>query len=249
MHFGVHRVGNVPFCVTNIDAAVNWLTAAAKGQSAVSVRLANAYCVALAEEDPVYGDLLRRAGVNFPDGTPVVWTMRAQGNAAARRVRGPSFFIRAIEEQAATGLRPFFLGASGETLDLLTSVMTGAHPDLDIAGSYSPPFAPVSDEYIDDCLNAIGTAAPDLVWVGLGTPKQDFVSTALAERLGIPCIGVGAAFDFAAGTVREAPKFIQNSGFEWAYRFASEPRRLWRRYLVGNLSFLGAVKRYWRVNA
>lgn len=82
------------------------------------------------------------------------------------------------------------------------------------------------------------------MWVGLGTPKQDFVSTALAERLSVPCVGVGAAFDFAAGSVREAPLWIQNSGLEWLYRLASEPRRLWRRYVFGNVRFIVAAVRY-----
>jgi N-acetylglucosaminyldiphosphoundecaprenol N-acetyl-beta-D-mannosaminyltransferase len=242
------HVGEVPFRISTLADAVDWLHAAAKRSMPVSVRLANAYCVALADEDPRYKALLRDSGVNFPDGTPVVWFMRRAlrrrpGGGHAGRVRGPSLFTASIARSARDGTRVFFLGASQETLDALVSWARATYPTLQVSGSYSPPFAPVTEAFLDGCAGAIEAVGADLVWVGLGTPKQDYVSTALAARLGIPCAGVGAAFDFAAGSVAEAPVWVQNSGFEWLYRLLSEPRRLWRRYFFGNVRFLIAAAR------
>jgi N-acetylglucosaminyldiphosphoundecaprenol N-acetyl-beta-D-mannosaminyltransferase len=242
--FDIVTVGRVPFQVADLAGAIAWLMAEIEERKPTSVRLANAYCVALADADPKYFDLLTKRGFNFPDGAPVVWFMNRRREqqigfrADARRVRGPSFFVEALSVAARTNRSHFFLGASPETLARLESKILKHNPSLNVAGLYSPPFAAVSESFLNDCVERITDSGAEAVWVGLGTPKQDFVSTALAERLGIPCIGVGAAFDFFAGTAREAPHWVQNSGFEWAYRFATEPRRLWKRYVFGNARFL-----------
>lgn len=240
------NVGGIPFAVSNLDHAVRWLvTTAESGSEGVSVRLANSYCIALAGEDERYRRLLTEGGVNFPDGAPVAAVMRSMprrfGSAKAGRVRGPSFFEEALDQSRKSGLKHFFLGATPETLEKLEGAVLNRYPGLQIAGTHSPPFAPMSDKFVTECADAISVASPDLVWVGIGTPKQDFLTNDLAARTGKVCIGVGAAFDFSAGTVAEAPVWVQNSGFEWLYRFATEPKRLWRRYLVGNLQFIALV--------
>ncbi|WP_200829931.1 WecB/TagA/CpsF family glycosyltransferase [Microbacterium sp. SLBN-154] len=226
--------------------AVDALRTATECRRGVSMRLANAYCVALATTDDSYHQLLNNSGVNYPDGTPVAWALRAAGQSDAHRVRGPSFFTTALAHQEADGVRPFFLGSSPSTLAALQTEVSRKFPALAIAGAFSPPFAPIDSDFIDECVSAVEEASADMVWVGLGTPKQDFLSTVLAERVGIPAVGVGAAFDFVAGTVPEAPAFAQKFGLEWAFRFAMEPRRLWKRYTIGNAQFTWAVVRNWR---
>ena len=239
-------VGGVAFVPCSLTEATTWLVhVAAARRIAVNVRLANAYNVALATKDRHYRQLLTDEGVNFPDGTPVVWFMRRKSHGSIpMQVRGPSFFSDALEAGVESGMRSFFLGGTPDTLTLLQARLRERLPGIQIAGVYSPPFAPVDEAFLQGCVERVDTENVDVVWVGLGTPKQDYVGTALAKRLGLPVVNVGAAFDFVAGTVREAPVWMRGSGFEWAYRLAREPRRLWRRYLVGNAVFLYSALRF-----
>ncbi|MDJ0362571.1 WecB/TagA/CpsF family glycosyltransferase [Rhodococcus sp. H29-C3] len=182
---------------------------------------------------------MNRSGLNFPDGAPIVWFMKVRsGHGKASRVRGPSLFKETLKASQSTEIQHFLLGTTTETLDKLTDSINMNYPGVKIAGTFSPPFAPVNNAMIKECLVAIEATRANIIWVALGTPKQDFLANELSMKSGRPCIAVGAAFDFVAGTVKEAPPLIQNSGFEWAYRFAMEPRRLWRRYLIGNMHFL-----------
>lgn len=234
------RVGKVPFDVSTIQGAVDRIMLAAENREGIPVRLSNAYCVALASKDSEYERLLGGHGLNFPDGAPVAWVMKARNrsNIPVSRVRGPSFFFESIARSHNTQIRHFFLGTTDETLSSLVRTLKSEYPELNVAGTYAPPFAPLSESFIQDCYERIKESRADIVWVGLGTPKQDFVAAQLAARLDVPCAGVGAAFDFAAGTVREAPAWIQRSGTEWLYRLMSEPKRLWKRYLFGNARFI-----------
>lgn len=236
-------VGRLRFEVTSLELARAQILNMSRERSPVNVRLANAYNVALAERDPAYAKLMAE-GANLPDGSPVVWAMRLRINGrSARRVRGPSLFREVLTASSGSDARHFLLGGTPETLELLESRISQEYPQALIAGSYSPPFADITDEYIEDCASAIRLSKANLVWVGLGTPKQDYVGTALAKVLQLTTVNVGAAFAFEAGTVRNAPTWIQNSGFEWLYRLAQEPRRLWRRYLLGNWVFILSVIR------
>lgn len=244
-------VGGVPFAISNLPRAVQWLLDTAQSDApGLSVRLANSYCVALAGKDARYLQLLTASGVNFPDGAPIAAVMRSMPGLAeparktAGRVRGPSFFEETLDKGRERDLTHFFLGATVETLQQLEHAVLTRYPDLRIAGTHAPPYAPLSDEFVSECVAVVSAASPDIVWVGIGTPKQDFLTTELAERIGKVCVGVGAAFDFSAGTVAEAPTWIQNSGFEWLYRLITEPKRLWRRYLFGNAKFIALVIRH-----
>lgn len=244
--FEVARVGDVPFRVATFQGAVGWLVdVAAVKHLPINVRLANAWNVALTGKDVTYRELLVSQGVNFPDGTPVAWLMNVgrSGRAKAERVRGPSFFTAVLMAGTRRNLKHFLLGGSPETLVELQKALRERYPGVQIVGAYSPPFAPVDDDYIEDCAARIVGEGADVVWIGLGTPKQDVVGTALAAKIGITTINVGAAFDFCAGTVTEAPEWIQRSGFEWLFRLLAEPRRLWRRYLIGNVEFLWVALR------
>ncbi|WAC68501.1 WecB/TagA/CpsF family glycosyltransferase [Microbacterium sp. SL75] len=237
--FGLVDVGGIPFAVADPQRTVGWIVdRALSRRGGMNVRFANAWNVALASEDPAYKRLLVQPGcLNFPDGTPVVWFMRAT-QGAARRVRGPSVFREVLRDSSREPLRHFLLGGSPRMLEALQHRMAVEYPAARVSGVFSPPFAPLDEAYIKTCIEEVGRVESDIIWVGLGTPKQDFVGTEIAKFVSVPVLNVGAAFDFVAQTIPEAPRFVQNSGFEWLYRLLSEPRRLGRRYLYGNIRFL-----------
>ncbi|WP_295835794.1 WecB/TagA/CpsF family glycosyltransferase [uncultured Microbacterium sp.] len=237
--FDLVEVGGIPFAVANLRQTVHWIARRAISRSGgVNVRFANAWNVALANDDSDYMRLLLQSNsINFPDGTPVVWFMRAT-RRDSNRLRGPSIFREVLNDSSREPLRHFLLGGSPRVLEVLQQRIAVDYPDARISGVFSPPFAPVDGSYVKACLDEVNRVESDVIWVGLGTPKQDFVGTQLAERVDIPVLNVGAAFDFVAQTTPEAPRFIQNSGFEWLYRLVSEPRRLGRRYLYGNFRFM-----------
>ncbi|OBB75581.1 hypothetical protein A6B34_13350 [Mycolicibacterium monacense] len=243
--FPVAFVAGVPFQATTLERAIAWIIGvAAREHISVNVRLANSWSLALASRDERYHDLLAAQGINFPDGAPVARFMNlGRRNTIAERVRGPSLFCGVMQAGVGQGVRHFLLGGSPVTLIELRRSLERRYPGIQIVGEYSPPFAPISPEYVAQCASAVHGSGADLLWIGLGTPKQDHAGTELASTLGITTISVGAAFDFVAGTVKEAPRWVQNSGFEWLFRLIVEPRRLWRRYLIGNVEFLWAALR------
>jgi N-acetylglucosaminyldiphosphoundecaprenol N-acetyl-beta-D-mannosaminyltransferase len=235
------NVAGVPFQVTSLTSAAEWLTESVVKADfqPVSVRLANVYCVALTSNEPSYRQLMSTRGINFPDGLPVVGVMKAmrRGQTKPERVRGPSFFREVLHTGVSQEVRHFFVGSTPAVLDELQRRIREQVPDIKVSGTYSPPFEDLSDDYLDEIVSRASAWEADIVWVGMGTPKQDYVAQAIADRANITAIGVGAAFDYVAGSVREAPEWIQRSGLEWAYRLAVEPRRLWQRYFFGNLTF------------
>jgi len=237
--FDLVNVGGIPFAVADLQQTVRWIVdRALSRRGGINVRFANAWNVALAGEDSAYKRLLVQPGcLNFPDGTPVVWFMRAT-QRAARRVRGPSVFREILKDSSREPLRHFLLGGSPRMLEALQHRMAVEYPAARVSGIFSPPFAPIDEAYIKACIEEVGRVESDIIWVGLGTPKQDFVGTEIAKSVNIPVLNVGAAFDFVAQTIPEAPRLVQNSGFEWLYRLLAEPRRLGRRYLYGNIRFL-----------
>ena len=248
--FEIVKVSGVPFQATDRNAATDWLIDLVTSQAdqAVAVRLANAYCVSLAQTDAAYARIISEDGVTFPDGAPVGVAMRLLARREGRRpmastVRGPSFFRDVLDKGRPSGVRHFFVGASKDTLAMLIDVVEKEYPGVDVVGSYSPPFAALDEKYIENIVTEVGFSEPSIVWLGLGTPKQDFAASMLASRLRCPVVGVGAAFDFVAGNVQEAPSWLHGTGLEWVYRFAKEPKRLWRRYLFGNAIFVESVVR------
>ncbi|MEZ7236653.1 WecB/TagA/CpsF family glycosyltransferase [Rhodococcus sp. GXMU-t2271] len=183
-------------------------------------------------------------GVNLPDGVPVAYVMRSRGRfdkPTSLLVRGPSLFARALELSQECDVAHFLFGTNESTLEALRARIEQLYPGARIAGSYAPGIVSLNEEFFRGVEQRIADSGAQLVWVALGTPKQDFVSSELARRLGLCFVGVGAAFDFLAGTVQEAPTVFHGSGFEWVYRLSREPRRLWRRYLFGNIEFVRAV--------
>lgn len=250
-------VANVPFAVLTLERAVDAIIAAALTSEGYRgpIRFINAYCVAYAVSDEKYRLLLSGGGINMPDGLPVSKYMRRFApdvRAQISQVRGPSVFTETISRgrHAERPLRHFFFGSTRDTLDLLTESVKSRYPGAEIAGTHSPPFGEIDDRMIQDGAERILRTDADIVWVGMGSPKQDWVSQLLCTETGRICIGVGAAFDFTAGTVSEAPDYLRRIGLEWLFRLAMEPRRLWKRYLIGNVKFLyAAEKSGWRGRA
>jgi N-acetylglucosaminyldiphosphoundecaprenol N-acetyl-beta-D-mannosaminyltransferase len=228
----------LPVAALSLTEAAQAVMDAAAAKRAISVRLVNAYSVHLTTKSRAYRALLQDTvdAINFPDGRPLARAVQRRAGRTTQ-VRGPDLFERTLDLARAHGMRHYLLGGSAETLARLARELTSRYPGLTIAGMYSPPFRELTAEERSTQDDVIAASGADVVWVGLGTPKQDFEAARLARSCGIPAIAVGAAFDFSAGTKSVAPEWVRNTGFEWLFRLVSEPRRLWKRYLLGNASF------------
>lgn len=197
------------------------------------------YTVMQCHEKPDLRALVNRAGMVTPDGMPIVFLCRRLGYPAVSRVYGPDLLLAFSEMAAQRGYTSFYYGGAEGVAARLAEVMTSRFPALRVVGTYSPPYRDLTPEEDAAVVEQINAAAPDVVWVGLGSPKQDYWMAAHRDRLRAPVlIGVGAAFDFLTGRVRQAPRWMQRSGLEWLFRLITEPRRLWRRYLLYNPLFV-----------
>lgn len=236
-------IGGLKFQSNGPSVAAKYVVELARDRSSAHVHLANAYTIALADRDDAYRRLIND-GVVFADGKPITWFSRLfRNNPCIPQVRGAQLFLDVLDIGRSFGLRHFFLGSTDETLEQMRIRLTSRFEGLDIVGSYSPPFRPLTAEEIADQDALIRDSDADIVWVGLGTPKQDVEAARLARITRRPTVAVGAAFNFSGGTLRLAPDWMQRAGLEWLFRLASEPRRLWRRYLLGNPRFIWAVLR------
>lgn len=207
------------------------------------VHLVNAYTIAIADKNAHYYQVLQE-GINFPDGKPISWFSNLfRQKPKLAQVRGPQLFLDVLDQGRAAGLKHFFLGDTPETLAKMQKALLEQYKGLLIAGVHSPPFRQLTDEELVTQDRLIKESGADLIWVGLGTPKQDFEALRLAKQTQIPAIAVGAAFAFTANTIKHAPSWITNMGLEWLFRLSTEPKRLWRRYFFGNARFLLSVIR------
>lgn len=184
------------------------------------------------------------SGLTTPDGMPMVWASRWAGMKQARRVYGPDLMAAVMEHGAAQGWRSYFLGGAPGVADEFAGRLRSSNPDIQIVGCCSPPFRELTPAEDAELVDQINRAQPDIIWVGLGTPKQERWMASHQEPIDAPVlVGVGAAFDFGAGRLRQAPRWMQRSGLEWLFRLAVEPRRLWRRYLFNIPQFVVALAR------
>jgi N-acetylglucosaminyldiphosphoundecaprenol N-acetyl-beta-D-mannosaminyltransferase len=185
------------------------------------------------QRDEILRGIHNAAGLVTPDGMPLVWLCRLKGQRRTERVYGPDLMLALCARSEVAGYRHFFYGASPAVLASLTARLQERYPGLEVVGSEAPPFRQLSPEEDSAIAERIRGARPDIVWVGLSTPKQERWMAEHVQRLGVPVlIGVGAAFDFHSGFKRQAPRWMQRNGLEWFFRLLQEPRRLARRYLV-----------------
>ncbi|HEV7628310.1 MAG TPA: WecB/TagA/CpsF family glycosyltransferase [Streptomyces sp.] len=232
--------------VTRVPAADLMLTSA-HGQPR-STHLCNAYTLSLAVRDQQYRRLLNAADVNLADGHYVAMAGRKRGFPdMSGRVYGPDLMADTIDRGRDAGLKHYLYGASPSTVQALAEKLTERYPGAQFVGIESPPFRALTTAEEDELVAKVADAKPDIFWVGLGTPRQDEFVAAYTDRLNCTVVPVGAAFDFHAGNKPSAPEFLQRHGMEWAYRLATEPRRLWKRYLLGNPVFVyGTLTDRWR---
>jgi len=194
------------------------------------------------QSDPALRQIHNKAGLVTPDGMPLVWLSRVMGQHDVDRVYGPDLMLAYCQHSVEKGYRHFLYGSSPAVLAQLESNLRRQFPGIMIVGVISPPFRALTAEEDQATVDEINGAAPDIVWVGLSTPKQELWMAAHVKRLDAPVlVGVGAAFDFHAGSKQQAPYWMQRSGLEWLFRLVTEPRRLWRRYLYNNPRFILSV--------
>ena len=180
-----------------------------------------------------------RAGMVTPDGMPLVWLGRFNKHKNVERVYGPDLMFALCEKSTVNGYRHYFYGGNEGVPELLKSRLEERFPGIKVVGTFSPPFRALSEEEDEKIMKMINNAKPDIIWVGLSTPKQERWMAQHLGRLDVPAlIGVGAAFDFHAGLKKQAPLWMQKSGLEWLFRLLTEPRRLWRRYFRNNPMFV-----------
>ena len=192
-----------------------------------------------AHHDPDFKNILNTSSLVVPDGMPLVWLARLKGNSLKRRVYGPELMTSFCEISAKKGYRHFLYGGAPGVAEKLAGELTNQFPGLVIAGSYSPPFRPLSAEEDVEIMKMISDAQPDVLWVGLSTPKQERWMDAHYKLLRVPAlVGVGAAFDIHSRLKKQAPAWMRENGLEWLFRLIQEPKRLWRRYILYGSEFL-----------
>lgn len=237
------EVAGVPLSVMPLREAIAWV--ADVPEAPRSVHFAPAFTIALAQRDARYRSLLGMGDAVFSDGMPVVWAgRRLYPDDADRweRVYGPDV-MRGVLSASGERQRHYLLGGSPDTLERLSRLLADTYPEAWVVGVDSPPFREPSRIELLERDARIRASGATHVWVGLGTPRHDWEARRLADTLPVTALAVGAAFNFLAGTVPQAPTWMQRSGLEWAYRLAHEPRRLAGRYLWGNPVFVAAVTR------
>ena len=235
----------IPLALTDYEHTLAWIDRAVETDARGYICVAAVHTVMACQEDAELRAAVLGADFTVPDGQPVVWAMNLLGHDLPSRVYGPELMDRACARAARTGQR-FYLygGRSPDALEALAAALRRRHPGLQVVGGHAPPFRELTEAEEAAVAADIDRCGADVVWVGLGVPKQEKWMARMRERLSAPVlIGVGAAFDFHAGLVPQAPDRVQRLGLEWAYRLWQEPRRLWRRYLRYNPRFVAGFAR------
>jgi N-acetylglucosaminyldiphosphoundecaprenol N-acetyl-beta-D-mannosaminyltransferase len=234
------NVLGVGISVLDQDRAREFLFDAVRNGRRGYVTITNVHSVSEAQRDPALREIFNRALLSTPDGMPMVWMGRLQGQPSIRRVYGPDLLLNLCEHSRAVGFSHFFYGGKPGVAEDLAANLQKRFSGLKIAGTFCPPFGQLNAEQRAALAKQVRETRPDFFWVGISTPKQERF---MAEYLSVLpeakiFIGVGAAFDFLTGRVRQAPRWMMRIGLEWLFRLFQEPKRLWRRYLIYNPLFV-----------
>jgi len=239
----------IPLAMTDYEATMDWMDASIAHREKGYICVAATHTVMVCDEDPELREAVLNSSLTLPDGQPLVWAMNALGGDLEERVYGPELMARCCERAAGTGTRMYLYGGRNQgALVQLALNLRQRFPGVKIVGGYSPPFRDLSEEEEDAIVAEMNGSKADVIWVGVGAPKQEKWMAAMRDRLEAPVlVGVGAAFDFHAGLVPQAPEWMQSSGLEWLFRMAQEPRRLAPRYVRYNPRFItGFARQYAR---
>lgn len=236
---------DVPIAMVDYDGAMDVMDRLVATRDTGYVCAAPVHALIEATDDPEVLAALRGSTLVVPDGMPIVWAANLLGERLTDRVYGPELMRRYSDRCAERGHRVWLYGGRDQgSLVQLALSLRRCHPGIQIVGGYSPPFRPLTDEEESAVARQIDEARSDVLWVGIGVPKQDKWMARMRDRLEVPVMcGVGAAFDFHAGRVSMAPRWMQERGLEWVYRIGQEPRRLLPRYLRTNPRFVAAFAR------
>lgn len=200
--------------------------------------VSNVHTTVTAWEDKEYCEIQNRGIMAIPDGAPLALISRRRGFNQTKRTDGPRYMLAVLERSANMGYRHFFYGSTQETLDKMRRVLEKEYPGVQIAGMYSPPFRALTEKEDEDVIKMINEARADFVWIGLGAPKQERFMAAHQGKIRGFMIGIGAGFDYLAGSIKRAPMWMQNCSLEWFYRMIQDPRRLFWRYMRTNSIFI-----------
>jgi N-acetylglucosaminyldiphosphoundecaprenol N-acetyl-beta-D-mannosaminyltransferase len=241
------EVLGVSLALTDYDGTLDWIDAAVHSGHRGYVCVAATHTVMAAQEDPRLRAAVAGADFTVPDGQPLVWALNLLGHRLPDRVYGPELMDRACARAARTGRTMYLYGGRNQgALVQLAHNLRVRHPGLRIVGGHAPPFRPLSDAEEEAIIADINRSGAEVVWVGVGVPKQEKWMARMQDRVQASVlIGVGAAFDFHGGLIPQAPGRMQRLGLEWAFRLSQEPRRLWRRYLRYNPRFVVGFARQW----
>jgi len=239
----------VPLALTDYGRTMDWIDEAIAADERGYICVAATHTVMVCDEDPELREAVLNSSLTVPDGQPLVWAMNALGGDLSHRVYGPELMARYCERAARSGVKMYLYGGRNQgSLVQLALNLRQRFPGVKIVGGYSPPFRDMTEAEEEATVKEINRSRADVVWVGVGAPKQEKWMAAMRGRVAAPVmIGVGAAFDFHAGLVPQAPNWMQSAGLEWLFRLAHEPRRLWRRYARYNPRFVtGFARQYLR---
>jgi N-acetylglucosaminyldiphosphoundecaprenol N-acetyl-beta-D-mannosaminyltransferase len=226
----------------NMDLALETIRGWIERREQHFVTVTGVHGVMESQRDEKIRDIHNRAGMVTPDGMPLVWLSRLKGQSHVRRVYGPDLMLAVCQDGLSRGYRHYLYGGAEGVPALLSDKLRERFPGIQIVGAFSPPFRVLSPEEDEQIVRDVNAAQPDIVWVGLSTPKQERWMDGHAGRVQAPVmVGVGAAFDFHSGLKKQAPKWVQGSGMEWFFRLVMEPRRLAKRYLINNPTFIALV--------
>jgi N-acetylglucosaminyldiphosphoundecaprenol N-acetyl-beta-D-mannosaminyltransferase len=235
------RILGIPIDVLSWSKAIDCIFQWAERGESRAVCVCNVHSVITGRKSLAHGYAIRAADMVIADGAPVVWIIRKRGHVAQNRISGPDLMWACCGRAQGNGTAMFLYGGTPSTLSKLERRLRAEFPGINIVGAFSPPFRDMSAEEDAAIVDMINRSAAHIVWVGLGCPKQEAWIQAHRDRVRAVMIGVGAAFDFHAGVVKRAPQWMQRNGLEWLHRLLQDPRRLARRYLVTNATFVLAV--------
>ena len=224
--------------VTNMSDTIKYIDGHLDDLRGKYICVSNVHTTVMSYENEEYRKIQNGAAMALPDGAPLSSYSRRKGYKQAQRVTGPDLMLELFAISKEKGYRHYFYGATEETLQSMKEVLERDYPGIQIAGMYAPPFRALTPQEDAQIVAKINEARPDFIWIGLGAPKQEeWLYQHMGQLQGV-LIGVGAGFDYLAGYIKRAPRWMQRMSLEWLYRLLQDPKRLWRRYFTSNVKFI-----------